>query len=110
MKSKITRELTFEFIREHDITDPTPYEEYIEEDNDKPLPVLEGQVCPICGKGFMSNDWITRADLEGDYENRHGFWCHTNCIGAEAADFIEHIGYSISDDLGSFWDSGVIYA
>lgn len=101
------RELTIDYIKAHDITDPTPWEEYIEEEDDEPYQVITDRLCPVCGKPFMSDEFIVCATLEGDYIRRYMFFVHADCLEDDAHDLLEKVGYDLIEDTGKFLDDEV---
>lgn len=98
------RELTIDYIKAHDITDPTPWEEYTDEPEDVPYRVLGERICPVCKKKFMSDEYIVCGSLDGDYTRDHMFFVHERCMDDKSHDLLEKVGYSLIEDTGKFLD------
>ena len=87
-----------------DITDPTPFEDWAEENENEPHEVLDGRLCPVCGKPFMSDDDVICASLENDTYDGHLQLFHSKCLTDENAELLERIGYSLFEDKAEEFD------
>lgn len=92
------------FFIAHDITDPTPYEEWVEEPEEKPHEVLEDWVCPICGKPFVSDTYAVCATLPKDIDNKFMKIFHSDCLTDEHAELLEKMGYTMVEDLAEYFE------
>lgn len=92
--------VSYDYIIQHDITDPTPYEEWEEEPEEEgPHEVLEDWVCPICGKPFMSGKYAVCATLPKDTYNKFMKFFHKDCMTDERIELLEKMGYTLIEDL-----------
>lgn len=88
-----------DFYIARDITDPTPYEEWIEESEESPREVLEDLVCPICGKPFMSGKYAVCATLPNDPYDKFMKIFHRDCLTDEHMELLEKMGYTLVEDM-----------
>lgn len=91
--------VSYDYIIQQDITDPTPYEEWEEEVEEGPHEVLEDWVCPICGKPFMSGKYAVCASLSKDIDNKFMKIFHRDCMTDEHMELLEKMGYDLVEDL-----------
>lgn len=86
-----------------DITDPTPYEVWEEEEEDEVFEAFDGRCCPICGKPMMSDEYVVCASLADDTENKFTQIFHDDCLTDEQAELLEKIGYTLIEDRAEWF-------
>lgn len=99
MKGMPTREMCIGY----DITDPTPYEEWSdeEEDEEEPREILGGKLCLVCHKPMMSDEYVTCGSRPDDWSRRNEIFLHSHCLTDEMQEILENLaGYSFVEDLG----------
>lgn len=86
-----------------DITDPTPYEVWSEEEHEEePHEILkqnyEPYICPFCGKPIMSDVYAVCATLSDDTAHKHMRIIHTDCLTDERQETLEAMGYELVEE------------
>ena len=73
-----------------------------EEDTTAPRPVLDGYECPLCGKGFQSDDTVVYAKAGTWNAPTHFF--HRECLTEDKESLLEALDYDTDCDTGAWME------
>lgn len=85
----------------YDILDPTPREEWDDGDEREEVhEILDGRVCPFCGKPMMSDVYVVCGSLPDNWSHKYDILMHSRCLKDEMQTFLGAVGYTFTEDLG----------